>query len=255
MFPEFRLLILGPVFALAAMETIAASAVAVDHAKGAFGLANELPTETEARQRAIDNCSKRSNDCKIIASTELPGHGAFFAARDGWGVALGKSSGEAAETEAILQCKAKFVNNCKSVKTWLDTGAPSVATRDVGTEGIQGISKISPTIVPQLKAHVTAVKSHRMCIDGCKDFEVACTWAGEVGRADRANGIAERHAVALQFLRLGGTTLPGGLVISNDRKWHEETHAVQFTLANGSWKSSVSEFSQELVASRCGKPK
>jgi hypothetical protein len=264
-FSKYLTLMFGSILTVVAADSYSASAFAVDHDKHVFGIGNNLPTETAARQRAMENCSKHSNNCKIIASTGLPGHGAFFASLNGWGVAVGKASLEEAQEAAISQCKAKLVDNCKSVRNWLDNtataapaavglAAPSATKRDTREQDIQATSKIPAALIPHLRAYVKTVMNDRNCTDGCKDFEVACSWTDPIGRADRANGIAEQHWVGLQFLQLAGGSVRSMFTV-NDGKWHEQSHAIQFTLLNGSWKSSPAQFGWEIVESRCRKPK
>jgi hypothetical protein len=240
-----------------------AGALAISKSTGAYGLDNEAPNETTARKNAFDLCSQHAKDCEIVASSGKPGHGAFVASPEGkhygvkWGVTFGKTSHQEADALAVHQCKAQFGSNCRAVKSWIDRTDPSASQQAIAAAGNLTVAakgpKLPDDLLRRLNAQVASIQSHRLCIDGCRDFEVACAWTDEVGRADRANGVAERRFVALQWLRLGGASIPGGLIVSNDRKWREEMRLLQFTLTNGAWNAEAVSFGEERIMTQCNR--
>lgn len=112
------------------------------------------------------------------------------------------------------------------------------------TRGLDG------ELLKELNAEVIRIKRHQTCRDGCKDFEVVCNVPASIGRADRANGVAERRFVGLAYLRFGGAAIPGGLVIGKDKRWHEELILARWTKGNGQWKQDGSGMWDPAVCRR-----
>lgn len=119
-------------------------------------------------------------------------------------------------------------------------------------QGIGNIGSVQSELSKELNAQVAQLNAHPSCRDGCKDFAVWCSKPAKVGEADRANGISDARYVGLKWLRFGGAALPGGLVISDDKKWHLEKILVRFQRVNGTWTKDQNGwgYDQDAICNR-----
>jgi hypothetical protein len=108
----------------------AASAVAFDGKKLKYGFAYNLPSESEAVDRALKGCFKRGGrDCRIVVSCGESGFGAIYTGRFRGhpvtviGASCGAASADEAHRAAALSCNAQLRSNQCAASTvgWHDT--------------------------------------------------------------------------------------------------------------------------------------
>lgn len=89
-------------------------ALAISSSTGAYGYGFNYATEAQARDRALTECAKHAQDCKVYATFQRQCIAVARASNNAFGWAYGFAADERGE-RALNECAGRNGNDCKVV--------------------------------------------------------------------------------------------------------------------------------------------